>query len=112
VLSDLAEHLGLRSRDELLAAFDRAGAEGGRPSGREAPAFRVPRTLPIPCMPPVRGNDLALASGTALTGLYCQPDSPASHQYVKFSRTAPKTLNFVQCSNIMWHLVDTSLEAP
>jgi hypothetical protein len=27
VLSDLAEHLGLRSRDELLAAFDQAGLE-------------------------------------------------------------------------------------
>jgi prophage antirepressor-like protein len=25
ILSDLAEHLGLRSRDELLAAFDTAG---------------------------------------------------------------------------------------
>ena len=25
ILSDLAEHLGLRSRDELLAAFDAAG---------------------------------------------------------------------------------------
>jgi hypothetical protein len=49
ILSDLAEHLGLRSRDDLLAAFARAGLEvagrldaaptHGRASDRSDPLY-------------------------------------------------------------------------
>ena len=38
VLSDLAEHLGLRSRDDLLAAIDGGRAEGGGTAGHQANA--------------------------------------------------------------------------
>jgi methylase of polypeptide subunit release factors len=48
VLSDLAEHLGLRTRDALLAAFDAAGLEVvGRLDARPAHPRAADRSDPL-----------------------------------------------------------------
>jgi hypothetical protein len=56
ILSDLAEHLGLRSRDELLAAFARAGSRWPGVS-TPSPTFHGRASdRNDPCMPPVRAK--------------------------------------------------------
>jgi len=62
----IAEHLGLRSRDELLAAFDAAGLKvaGGRTSVRIIQGRRRHRPAPRCAR---RGADIALAPRGALT---------------------------------------------
>ena len=60
VMSDLAEHLGLRTRDEMLA-LDR----GRRPARASRATTRAPRTR-RPATPPTRCSRRAAAKSTSL----------------------------------------------
>jgi prophage antirepressor-like protein len=60
ILSDLAEHLGLRTRDELLRAFERAGL---RVLERTGTRPRHPRASDV-------GDPLHAARGKEVTSLW------------------------------------------
>lgn len=64
ILSDLAEHLGLRRRDELLGAFERAGC-GSPAAGTSRRATGGRRTRRTPARGPRRRGDVALAAHPA-----------------------------------------------
>ncbi len=67
VLSDIAEHLGLRSRPELLTAFEAAGLAGRRPARCAAATSARRRCRRSSSCGARRGSHVAVAASRAVT---------------------------------------------